>query len=176
MALSHGATFRKGKLPLFLLPHCEFPVVCCCQAFSRAQSQHNKSFFARTAAAAVDTASRSHLCQRKLTAILGDRSRFFDHRNFDIKSFTLRYVLAFCSSYCENHDVMSRSSKVTAAELWGEFWSIFHVLSFPFLIKSHCISKDLFQTYIGFHRNYEQAKSHGKDLPRGKFVWESISP
>ena len=88
VGLGHGATFRREKLALFLLPRCEFPVVCYSEAVSRALSRHNKSLFTQTttlALVAVDTATGSHLCQRNLAAILRDRSRFFDHRNFDSK-------------------------------------------------------------------------------------------
>ena len=47
VALGHGSTFRRKKLALFLLPRCEFPVVCYSQALSRALSRHNKSLFTR---------------------------------------------------------------------------------------------------------------------------------
>ena len=94
--------FRREKLALFLLQRCEFPVVCSSWAFSRALSQHNKSLFARKATVAVDTASRSLISASEnwprywSLAVLGDRYLIFDHRNLDIKIFTLRYFLAFC--------------------------------------------------------------------------------
>ena len=73
VALSQGASFYREKLALFLVPTCEFSVVCFSQGFSRALSQHSKSLFAPKATLAVVTASQSDLCQQKLATILCDR-------------------------------------------------------------------------------------------------------
>ena len=98
VALGHGATFRREKLALFLLPRWEFPIICYSSAFSSALSRHNKSLFTRKLPL--------HLLQSILPADLISASEswlrsisIFWSPKFDIKIFTLRYVLAFCGQF-----------------------------------------------------------------------------